>query len=193
MGLCKGGKCDKIADMKAGEELAVFVYGTLKPGERSWATHCAGRVAMMERAQVRGRLFDLRLAGYPAVLDEEGFAFRVSSFELKEGAGGTEDASGWVAGWRLVLKEAGALAGLDAWEGYQAGRAYSENDYNRVRRQCHTRGQAAAFSRAGESGESSREPGAEGAEIGEAWVYVMSAEKIAALGGVEVASGEWKG
>lgn len=47
----------------SGELLRVFVYGTLKRGERNHARYC-GSAVMIEPASVLGRLFFLR-AGYP--------------------------------------------------------------------------------------------------------------------------------
>ena len=51
--------------------ILVFVYGTLKRGERNHEAYCSGALAV-EEAVVRGRLYDLT-AGYPAliVLEED--------------------------------------------------------------------------------------------------------------------------
>ncbi len=44
----------------------VFVYGTLKPGERNYQRYCAGKVVEAQRAFTLGRLFALPM-GYPAM------------------------------------------------------------------------------------------------------------------------------
>jgi gamma-glutamylcyclotransferase (GGCT)/AIG2-like uncharacterized protein YtfP len=167
--------------MNKQNDLAVFVYGTLMPGERSWAEHCEGRVVEMKRARVRGRLYDLKAAGYPAMAMEEGN----SKFKIEDSKMMSEAGDGWVKGWWLRLKDEAALRGLDAWEGYEEGRLYSENEYERVRVECWGEEKKdftteLAENRSGES-------------LGEAWVYVMGVEKIAALEGVEVPGGEWRG
>lgn len=45
----------------------VFVYGTLKPGERNFDGYCANRLVAVDRAIARGFLYDLPL-GYPAMI-----------------------------------------------------------------------------------------------------------------------------
>ena len=210
-------------EVKKGEELAVFVYGTLMPGGRAWAERCEGRVVGMRRARVRGRLFDLRLAGYPAVAWEmQNVECRMQNSKCKSGEGAEREAevrerglkhratAGWVRGWRLALRDAGVLRGLDAGEGYvegrarstdstsspqaSSGRAYSENEYERVRVECFAEENSNDEIRITKEAGKNKKRGKKGsARLGGAWVYVMRAERIAELGGVEVPGGEWTG
>ena len=179
--------------MRKGEDLAVFVYGTLMPGERSWAEHCEGRVVEMKRARVRGRLYDLKAAGYPAMAMEEGN----SKFKIEDSKMMGEAGDGWVKGWWLRLKDEAALRGLDAWEGYEAGRLYSENEYERVRVECwgeeNLKDEVRMMNKNGKGFTTKSAEKGGGESLGEAWVYVMGVEKIAALEGVEVPGGEWRG
>jgi gamma-glutamylcyclotransferase (GGCT)/AIG2-like uncharacterized protein YtfP len=216
MGLSGGRGVWQNGWVKKGDELAVFVYGTLKPGERSWAERCEGKVVEMKRARMRGRVFDFRKMGYPAMAGEiQNSKLKIKNEEAEDakkrgrkseaatlpvgllrppGEGSRRGAPSWVHGWRLVLKDAEALRGLDEWEGYQEGRSYSENEYERVRVECFAEENLKDEIRmANEAGSKKRRGLKHRAMLGEAWVYVMSLEKIAALGGVEVPGGEWTG
>lgn len=46
--------------------LQVFVYGTLKPGERYHSVYCQGKTTAIQRAYTYGQLYHLCL-GYPAM------------------------------------------------------------------------------------------------------------------------------
>ena len=48
------------------ENLRVFVYGTLKPGEENYQAYCDKKIKHTERAFTFGTLYDLP-AGYPAM------------------------------------------------------------------------------------------------------------------------------
>jgi gamma-glutamylcyclotransferase (GGCT)/AIG2-like uncharacterized protein YtfP len=127
--------------------LAVFVYGTLKPGEAAYKRYCEPYVVKAQVAWVQGHLFHLP-QGYPA---------------LTEG-------DRWVEGTWLQLRDAAAIAQMDAFEDYIPTRPDTENLY--VRRPCDV------FSRA-------RRP------LGRAWVYRMERQQVLALGGIEVPTGVW--
>ncbi|MEO0949251.1 MAG: gamma-glutamylcyclotransferase family protein, partial [Cyanobacteria bacterium J06641_5] len=99
-----------IADRRCGA-IAVFVYGTLKPGEANYVRYCGGRVDRILDARTRGRLFDLHL-GYPAAVAESGDR-------------------GWVSGYLLQFEDRGILNSLDALEGYWPGRSPQFNEYQR--------------------------------------------------------------
>ncbi len=86
----------------------VFVYGTLKPGERNHAL-CQPWLAGVQPAWVRGELYDLPACGYPAL------------------AVGDR----WVAGVLLQLTDAIALAKLDELEDYDPTRPPEANEYER--------------------------------------------------------------
>jgi gamma-glutamylcyclotransferase (GGCT)/AIG2-like uncharacterized protein YtfP len=104
--------------MKPDMDLALFVYGSLMPGGRHWKRYCEHRVAELQPAQVRGRLYKLS-DGYLA---------------LGEPAGQAEDP--WVRGWRLVLHSVGVLHSIDRLEDFAEGRASEENAYLRTRVAC---------------------------------------------------------
>lgn len=86
----------------------VFVYGTLKPGERNYQRYCAGKVIEAQRATTLGRLFALPM-GYPAMTR------------------GNNN----VQGYLLTFADLGVLDALDELEDYQPDREMSENLYNR--------------------------------------------------------------
>lgn len=73
----------------------LFVYGTLKPGERAFANLCEPFAIAAQPAQTIGRLYHLPL-GYPAM-----------TIEL-----------GWVQGVLLTLSSLDALTAIDAFEEY---------------------------------------------------------------------------
>ncbi|MDB9315329.1 gamma-glutamylcyclotransferase [Spirulina sp. CS-785/01] len=50
--------------------LSVFVYGTLKPGERNYPRYCAGKVVQQQPAFTWGTLYHLSL-GYPGMTEGE--------------------------------------------------------------------------------------------------------------------------
>lgn len=138
---------DEAASEPGENDLRVFVYGILQPGEAAWPSLCEGRVVEATPARIRGRLYSF--GRYPAVR-----------------TGG----EGWVYGSLLELTEPRALAAFDDLEGYEEGRDPEENEYNRIRVPCEDRS---------------------GASLGEAWVYEMSEERIAARGGKPVPGGSW--
>jgi gamma-glutamylcyclotransferase (GGCT)/AIG2-like uncharacterized protein YtfP len=92
MRLGAGGVFGTIQPMQPEQDLALFVYGSLKPGESNWKRYCEGRVAELHPARVRGRLYQLS-DGYLALTQPETHS--------------------WVRGWRLVLRSAEALREID--------------------------------------------------------------------------------
>jgi gamma-glutamylcyclotransferase (GGCT)/AIG2-like uncharacterized protein YtfP len=88
--------------------LKVFVYGTLKPGEINYQRYCEGKVVEAKRAIAFGQLFDLPL-GYPAMT-------------LGESP---------VQGYVLTLADPATLILLDELEDYDPHRLPQENEYNR--------------------------------------------------------------
>lgn len=88
---------------------SVFVYGTLKPGERYHDRYCGNQVVGSQPACVPGRLYHLSL-GYPGLTDEPG----------------------WVQGVLLEFKTPEVLQGLDELEEYTPGGAATENSYHRT-------------------------------------------------------------
>lgn len=75
----------------------IFVYGTLKPGERAFDQFCKPYLVDLQTATTPGRLYHLPV-GYPALTEEEG----------------------WVQGSLLTLASAEALTALDRFEDYDA-------------------------------------------------------------------------
>lgn len=88
----------------------VFVYGTLKPGERYYEQFCAPYVIEKRDAIAPGRLYDLP-AGYPGMTLEEG----------------------WVFGVRLTFTDIAVLERLDAFEEYFLERP-EDSEYQRLER-----------------------------------------------------------
>lgn len=90
----------------------VFVYGTLKPGERYHDRYCAGHVFTAQEALIYGELYDLPF-GYPALT--------------------------WgnrrVYGVLLSFAEPSILTALDELENYHPDRPAVENEYQRVQRE----------------------------------------------------------
>ena len=101
--------------------LQVFVYGTLKPGERNFERYCAAAKPSSTLAVARGRLFALPM-GYPAMTPASP-------------AESAESGERWVQGYVLTFDAPVAqamLATLDALEGYVPGRRHPENEYCRA-------------------------------------------------------------
>lgn len=85
----------------------LFVYGTLKPGERAFADLCKPFAIAAQPAQTVGRLYHLPI-GYPAMTTEPG----------------------WVQGVLLTLVKTNALTAIDAFEAYYPDRPHS-SEYQR--------------------------------------------------------------
>lgn len=88
--------------------LNVFVYGTLKPGEVNYQRYCVGKVVEVKRAIAYGQLFDLSL-GYPAMTIGESP----------------------VQGFVLTFADSAMLSILDEVEEYDPHRRPEENEYYR--------------------------------------------------------------
>ncbi|MGK7927537.1 MAG: gamma-glutamylcyclotransferase [Spirulina sp.] len=88
--------------------LALFVYGTLKPGETHYDCYCAGRTKAEIPAYAWGELYDLPL-GYPAMT------------------------VGRQKVWGILLKfnDPEILYSLDRLAEYEPGREMAENEYDR--------------------------------------------------------------
>jgi gamma-glutamylcyclotransferase (GGCT)/AIG2-like uncharacterized protein YtfP len=91
------------------EEIRVFVYGTLKPGEENYERYCKS-YCKAQAAMVLGRLYDLPL-GYPAL----------TVGELP------------VYGFLLSFADSDILAILDELEDYSPTRPLDQNEYFRVK------------------------------------------------------------
>jgi len=87
----------------------VFVYGTLKPGQRWFGQYCAPYVIARRQAIAPGRLYHLPL-GYPAMTLEPG----------------------WVRGVLLTFETTAVLAALDQLEDYYPDRPEA-SEYQRIR------------------------------------------------------------
>lgn len=90
------------------DNLKVFVYGTLKPGEGNYQRYCAGKVVKAKRAIAQGLLFALPV-GYPAMTP-----------------GDTP-----VHGFLLTFANSGILLELDQLEDYHPSRPVEQNEYYR--------------------------------------------------------------
>lgn len=89
--------------------LKVFVYGTLKPGERNYQYYCADKVVAVQEAIAYGKLFALPM-GYPAAIFPENYLVR---------------------GCVLSFLDFTVLAALDELEDYHPDRLASQNNYQR--------------------------------------------------------------
>ncbi len=90
--------------------LKVFVYGTLKPGEKYYQIYCQGKVVNAVKVWTKGVLYDLPL-GYPAMTRGEGK----------------------VQGFLLTFTNNLVLSELDFLEGYDPLRLPEFNDYQRCK------------------------------------------------------------
>ena len=88
--------------------LKVFVYGTLKPGERNYLAYCQNQVINTYQAYTYGKLYHLSL-GYPGMT--------VGHQKVK--------------GYLLTFAEEGILIHLDRLENYQPQRSPQNNQYLR--------------------------------------------------------------
>lgn len=88
--------------------MQIFVYGTLKPGERNYPTYCDGKATEATLAYTWGQLYHLSL-GYPAMA-----------------VGDTK-----VEGILLTFIDESALERLDELESYSSDRPSCENKYER--------------------------------------------------------------
>lgn len=87
----------------------LFVYGTLKPGERAFADFCEPYVVASQPAMAMGRLYHLPL-GYPAMTPE----------------------NGWVHGILITFPDSTCLPPIDVFEEYYPERPES-SEYQRDR------------------------------------------------------------
>jgi gamma-glutamylcyclotransferase (GGCT)/AIG2-like uncharacterized protein YtfP len=90
------------------DNLKIFVYGTLKPGETNYQRYCTGKVVEAKRAIAFGQLFDLPL-GYPAMTIGDSP----------------------VQGFLLTFADPNVLSILDELEDYDPQRLPEENEYYR--------------------------------------------------------------
>ncbi|HIK46189.1 MAG TPA: gamma-glutamylcyclotransferase [Leptolyngbyaceae cyanobacterium M65_K2018_010] len=93
----------------------LFVYGTLKPGERAYGKFFNGSVRAIQAAIVPGRLYHLPGLGYPALTLEQG----------------------WVRGVLLTLMSPNLLEPLDEFEEYYPNHL-QESAYYRIRHPVHS-------------------------------------------------------
>jgi len=100
--------------MPLNQPLQVFVYGTLKPGERSFGPYCRPYVIDQQQALVPGRLYHLPV-GYPAMTLEDG----------------------WVQGVLLTFESTQGLGPMDQLEDYYPDRP-QESEYQRIRHRVYT-------------------------------------------------------
>ncbi len=94
--------------MPIDEQVRVFVYGTLKPGEANYQKYCAGKVVDSTKALALGELFALPM-GFPAMTPGKSP----------------------VHGYLLSFANSEILIDLDDLEDYQPARPDSANLYYR--------------------------------------------------------------
>lgn len=88
--------------------LNVFVYGTLKPGERNYPAYCQGKVIAAQKVYTYGKLYHLCL-GYP----------------------GMTSGKDQVQGYLLTFADESALTELDELETYDPQGKPEQNEYQR--------------------------------------------------------------
>ncbi|HEY9661937.1 MAG TPA: gamma-glutamylcyclotransferase [Allocoleopsis sp.] len=93
--------------------LRVFVYGTLKPGERYHDRYCGGRVISAQQAMVYGHLFHLPIQRYPALCDGNLAVY----------------------GFLLTFADPLVLNELDQLEGYSPHQLPEDNEYMRIQKE----------------------------------------------------------
>lgn len=130
------------------QSLQVFVYGTLKPGERSFEHYCAPYLVTQQNVLTPGRIYHLPV-GYPAMTLEKG----------------------WVKGVLMTFNSDQVFDQMDKLEGYYPDRP-EESDYLRIRLPIYSLEQV---------------------RLAAAWAYVMTPEKVAAMGGEWLPDGLWTG
>lgn len=88
--------------------MKVFVYGTLKPGERNYPAYCQGKAIAEEKVYTYGKLYHLCL-GYPGMTlgDDR------------------------VQGYLLTFADESALTQLDELETYDPNAPAEQNEYQR--------------------------------------------------------------
>lgn len=89
--------------------LKVFVYGTLRPGERNYQFYCAQKVITVQEAIAYGKLYDLPM-GYPAAIFPDTYLVR---------------------GYLLTFFAPAVLIALDELEAYNPNQPISQNLYQR--------------------------------------------------------------
>ena len=119
--------------------LTMFVYGTLKRGERNHKRYCSGALRV-EKGAVRGELYDLPHVGYPELIvaEESVRAFgtddpaRDAEVQGRLAQGDPSTLEGpLVYGDILYFHDAkNHLPAIDRLEGY--GPAYASSHYRRV-------------------------------------------------------------
>lgn len=90
------------------DNINIFVYGTLKPGEFNYQQYCAGEVLEAKKALAFGQLFALPF-GYPAMTEGEYP----------------------VQGFLLSFPDAAILHRLDLLENFNPYKPAHQNDYHR--------------------------------------------------------------
>ncbi len=90
------------------KQIDIFVYGTLKPGEKNYQFYCEGKVIQETPAYTWGHLYNLPL-GYPA---------------MTEG-------NNKIEGYLLTFDNPNILASLDELEDYHPERSPESNEYYR--------------------------------------------------------------
>lgn len=96
--------------------LAVFVYGSLKPGGHYWSQFCAGKVSAPIVAKVRGEIYDLG-CGYPGAIFNN---------------------ANWITGVVLTFNNEADFKSIDHLEGYNPAQISEKNDYERLQVECFT-------------------------------------------------------
>jgi len=89
--------------------LKIFVYGTLKPGEKNYQLYCANTVTAVQEAIAYGKLYDLPM-GYPAAIFPAAYLVR---------------------GYLLAFTDTRVLQSLDELEDYDPNQLISQNHYER--------------------------------------------------------------
>ena len=157
-----------------------ILSGTLKPGGSNWLKYCESRVICPPQRAVTSSsfaLFDFPSLAFPAMVTVD------SNHSSKEEE---ESKADRVSGYLLTFADETWIESFDELEEYSLLRDRGENLYQRIEITV-----AVEALRKEEEEEEEEDDAEEGEECIACWTYVMDAEKVRAMGGVRVPSGDW--
>ena len=157
-----------------------ILSGTLKPGGSNWLKYCESRVICPPQRAVTSSsfaLFDFPSLAFPAMATVD--SNHSSSNEEEE-----EWSADRVSGFLLTFADETWIESFDELEEYSPLRDRGENLYQRIEI-------AVAVEALRKEEEEEEEDDAEEEACIACWTYVMEAEKVRAMGGVLVPSGDW--
>ena len=144
--------------------LKVFVYGTLKPGERNYQRFCE-----TARCACSARCRDCRGCDRQTKLETPAFTQGIL-YDLPVGYPAMTEGEKKVQGYLLVFNNLKILDTLDILEGYQTQQDSDTNEYYRLLVPVYA---------------------IDGEYLTEAWAYFMTLERVKQYQGTIITSGNW--